>query len=164
MFKSVMHIAFYTDKMEEMLDFYVNKLNGKLKILSTYRVYLNLSESEDITREELRKTALKNPDKVFNAYIEIAPGQFIELFPSTENQKSHTGFNEYKGYSHFAVLCDDINQTYDQLVSKGIIPQTKPSKGPSETWQFWLQDPDGNEFEVMQYTENSYQIKGHIEQ
>lgn len=39
----------------------------------------------------------------------------------------------------------------------------KPTKGPSETWQFWSHDPDGNYFEVMQFTDKSYQINGHID-
>ena len=29
MFKSIMHIAIYTDKLEEMIDYYVNKPGGR---------------------------------------------------------------------------------------------------------------------------------------
>ena len=40
-YKSIMHVAFFTDRMEEMLDFYVNKLGLKKKAVVKYGVYLN---------------------------------------------------------------------------------------------------------------------------
>ncbi|MBP2058750.1 hypothetical protein J2Z60_001941 [Lactobacillus colini] len=48
------------------------------------------------------------------------------------------------------------------LGGKGIPVKTHPSKGPSETWQFWAVDPDGNNFEVQEFTEKSYQKIGHV--
>ena len=154
-FSSVMHVAFYTDKLDEMLDFYVNKLGLKKKVEVRYGVYKDRPD-----RPMMYKVAQTNPDKIFNIYIEIAEGQFIELFEADENQKPHTDWNEYKGYSHFALLVDDIYKTKEELLAAGIEIDTDISKGPSETYQMWLHDPDGNKFEVMQYTENSIQVKG----
>ena len=54
----------------------------------------------------------------------------------------------------------DIYKARDEFLEKGIELDTDISKGPSETYQMWLHDPDGNKFEVMQYTENSIQVKG----
>jgi len=62
-------------------------------------------------------------------------GQFVEFFP--------------KGH--------------EQLVAAGVVPDTEISKGPSETYQFWVSDPDGNKFEVIQFTDKSYQVVGHVE-
>ncbi len=28
----------------------------------------------------------------------------------------------------------------------------------------WVHDPDGNKFEIMQYTDKSFQVVGHIEE
>ena len=64
-----------------------------------------------------------------------ASGQFVEFFP--------------KGH--------------EQLVAAGVVPDTEISKGPSETYQFWVSDPDGNKFEIMQFTDKSYQVVGHVE-
>lgn len=36
--------------------------------------------------------------------------------------------------------------------------------GQSETWQMWIHDPDGNKFEIMQYTDKSLQHHGNIEE
>ena len=32
-FNTIMHIAFFTDQIEAMMDFYINKLGAKLKVL-----------------------------------------------------------------------------------------------------------------------------------
>ena len=58
---------------------------------------------------------------------------------------------------------DDIFAAYDEFVAAGITPDTEVSKGPSETYQFWVSDPDGNKFEVMQYTDKSWQVVGHVD-
>lgn len=154
-FKTIMHIAFFTDQMEEMLDFYVNKLGLKKKVVVTYGEYLNRDD-----RPAMQAIAKVDPDRIFNIYIEIAQGQFIELFTANEDQKPHTEWNSHKDYSHFALLVEDIFKTKDELEKAGIVLDTDISKGPSETYQMWLHDPDGNKFEIMQYTENSIQVKG----
>lgn len=154
-FNSLMHVAFFTDKMDEMMDFYIHKLGAKVKALVYYRVYLNRDD-----RPAMKKIAEQDPDRIFNVYLEIAEGQFIELFVANEDQKPYTKWNEHKGYSHFALTVDDIFKVKEELLEKGVTPDTDISKGPSETYQMWLSDPDGNKFEIMQYTENSIQLKG----
>ena len=157
MYTSLMHVAFYTDKIDEMIDFYTNKLGGTLKALTRYEIYADRDD-----RPAIQKVALKNPKKIFNAYIELAPLQFIELFPSMESQKEHTDFNEYKGYSHFALTVDNIFDARKKLEDNGVEFVTDISKGPSETYQMWAKDPDNNFFEIMQFTENSIQIKENV--
>ncbi|MGT2959232.1 channel protein [Streptococcus bovimastitidis] len=154
-FKSLMHIAFYTDQLDQMLDFYVNKLGMTKKSEVNYSIYLDRDD-----RPALQKIAREEPDRIFNIYLEAAPGQFIELFTAHATQKEHTQWDEHKGYSHFALLVDDIFKTRDQLLAAGVELVHDISKGPSETYQMWLRDPDGNYFEVMQYTEKSIQLVG----
>ncbi len=157
MFKSIMHVSFYTDRFEEMLDFYTNKLGGKQKVIVRFKEYLNRPD-----RPQFQEIAKSDPERIFYTYIELAPGQFIELFPAMPNQKEHSTWNEYKGYSHFALLVDDIYKTREELKAKGITPVTDISKGPSNTYQMWIADPDDNRFECMQYTEDSWQVRGHM--
>lgn len=35
-YNSIMHVAFFTDKMDEMIDFYCNKLGATLKTVVRY--------------------------------------------------------------------------------------------------------------------------------
>lgn len=155
-FTSIMHVAFFTDQLDAMRDFYVNVLGGELKIATRAKVYLDRPESS------FHAMALEDPEKVIITYIELAPGQFIELFPKSEGQGPAAGFNENLGYSHFALLVDDIFAAREELEGRGLVFDTEISKGPSETYQMWAHDPDGNKFEVMQFTEKSYQVVGNI--
>jgi len=157
MFQSIMHVAFFTDKMDEMINFYTEKLGGKIKTINRYSEYLNRDD-----RPRQQAIARTDPDRIFNVYIELAPLQFVEMFPAEEEQKPHCGFNEHKGYSHFALLTEDIFLTRKELEAKGVKAISSISKGPSETYQMWYEDPDGNRFEIMQFTENSLQIKGNV--
>lgn len=155
---SVMHTSFYTDHYDEMIDFYCNKLGLKQKVIVKWKEYKN-----NPNRPKQAALAETDPEGVFYTYIEIAPGQFIELFPATPNQKPHSEWNEYVGYSHIALMVDDIYEAKEELLKAGITPDTEPSKGPSGTWQMWLHDPDGNKFEMMQFTETSWQVVGHLD-
>lgn len=154
-FNSIMHVAFFTANMEGMIDFYINKLGLKKKAVVKYGEYLHRDD-----RPVMQKIAQSDPERIFNVYIEIAPGQFIELFTANTDQKEHTKWNEHADYSHFALLVDDIFETKRQLLDAGVETDTDISKGPTETYQMWIHDPDGNKFEIMQYTENSIQLKG----
>ena len=153
-----MHVSFFTDQMDVMRDFYENKLGLPVKIVTKAKSYLGLN------RGKYSEIAEYDPERVIIVYIEIAPGQFIELFPKSEGQGPHDEWNQNLGYSHFALLVDDIYKTREEFLANGIEPDTSISKGPSETYQMWVHDPDGNKFEVMQYTDKSYQVVGHIDE
>lgn len=159
MIRSIMHVSFLTDNMDEMIRFYTEILGFKLTVLTKYRQYLNRDD-----RPQMKAIAQKDPDRIVNVYLDAGNGQFVELLGASEGLKPHDQWNTSIGYSHFALLVDDINEAYDGFIKKGVTPDTKISKGPSETYQFWITDPDGNRFEVMQYTEKSYQVVGHIDE
>lgn len=153
-FNSIMHVSFYVKDFDKMLDFYCGVLGLKQKMLVRYGTYINSS------KPHMKKMAEERPNDIFLTYVEIAPGQFLEFFPQSEKQKPHTEWNEYVGYSHFALLVDDIHETHRQLVEKGVEIDIEPNIGPSKTWQMWIHDPEGNKFEIMQYTEGSLQVVG----
>ncbi|MFC6200498.1 VOC family protein [Lactiplantibacillus nangangensis] len=153
-FNSIMHVSFFTDNLDEIRMFYENKLGLKPKMIVRYRAYKN---SNNLF---FSKKALTNPDDICIIYIEISSGQFVEFFPKVEGQQAHSEWNENLGYSHFALLVDDIFQTKHELKMAGVEIDNDISKGPSHTYQFWIHDPDGNKIEIMQYTENSVQVEG----
>lgn len=156
-FQSLMHIGFYTANFDEIYDFYINKLGLKPKIVVRYKEYLGNTE-----RPSRAKIAAEDPERIFYTYIEVAPGQFIEFFPEEERNHQETNKKKVPGYSHFALLVDDIFKAREEVIAAGITPDTEISQGPSGTYQMWLHDPDGNRFEIMQYTADSYQVVGHF--
>lgn len=158
LFESIMHIAFYTDRMDEMIEFYSKKLDAKIKYVTRFSAYINRDD-----RPHFQKIAKEDPNRIFNVYLEICPGQFIELFPKTYDQVEDVGWNTRLGYTHFALLTTDIFKTKADLLARGLVSFTELSKGPSETWQIWYKDPDGNCFEIMQFTEKSLQVVGNVD-
>ena len=156
-FKSLMHISFICNNFEEMLDFYGNKLGLNKKVEVKYGEYVNRDD-----RPAMQEIARVDPDRIYYVYFEFAKGQFIELFPKNENMAEPIEYGTHNGYNHFALLTDDINETYKEFKAKDMKIVAPLSKGPSETYQFWAEDPDGNRFEVMQFTNKSYQVVGHI--
>ena len=156
LFQSIMHVTFFAEDLKRSIRFY-EKLGGKVKMAVKYKAYLDRPESS------FYKGALERPDDYCIVYVEIAPGQFVELYPKGEGQKEHATFNENLGYSHFAVLVDDIFKARDYLASQGIEILIEPKIGNSHTWQLWIADPDDNRIEVMQYTPESFQVTGHID-
>lgn len=158
-FNEVMHLSFYTDNMAEMRDFYENKLGLKAKIIMRYEAYKGQSN-----RGAWAKRAETQPKNIAYIFIELAPGQYLELFPRADEQGEYIAPDTHLGYSHFALMVDDIFEARDELVKAGVDIDIEPNKGQSETWQMWIHDPDGNKFEIMQYTDLSLQHYGNIAQ
>ena len=132
-FNEVMHLSFYTDQMDKMRDFYENKLGLKAKIIMRYGAYLGQK-----SRGAWAKKAITDPDGIAYIFIELAPGQYL------------------------ALMVDDIFEARKELIEAGIEIDIEPNKGQSETWQMWIHDPDGNKFEIMQYTDLSLQHQGNV--
>ena len=107
-FNNIMHVSFFTDQMDAMRDFYENKLGLKAKMIVRYEAYKN-KEGHPWT-----KVAKERPLDICLIYIEIANGQFIELFPKADGQKEHPEYNQHLGYSHFSLTVDDIFKTNNQ--------------------------------------------------
>lgn len=88
------------------------------------------------------------------AYMEIAPGSFLEFFEDPECAPTPTG-----SLRHFCLETDDMAEVVSHLDAQSIA-HTEPRKGCDDTWQIWLRDPDGNDFEVHAYTAASRQRTG----
>ena len=158
MFRSLMHASFFAEDIDAIYDFYVNRLGAKVKMLIRNRAYADKPDHAFYER------AQKDPDGLCIIYFEIAPGQFIEFFPKQDGQKEHNGYNTNLGYSHIGILVDDLLETKRELEARGVEFITEPKIGNSHTWQMWTKDPEGNYMEFMQYTPESFQIIGHIDE
>lgn len=103
------------------------------------------------------------------SYYKVAPKEFIELFSvpyNGENETQNTGFH------HICLVVDDAVITARELENKGVTlwrgpkwinnPFTEPFDGTEigqcNSIAFYIQDPEGNEIEVMQYTDKSLQL------
>ena len=90
----------------------------------------------------------------FGAYLEIAPDQYLELFENPEMPEGSVG-----GIVHFCLETADMDALIAELARRRIT-HTPKKLGCDQTWQIWLKDPDGNNFEVHQSTAQSTQRLG----
>lgn len=90
----------------------------------------------------------------FGAYLEIAPDQYIEMFEDPTLDKPRN-----TGLVHFCLESADLEAEMARLAGLEI-PFTEKKLGCDHTYQIWLSDPDGNAFEVHQYTDRSLQRTG----
>lgn len=92
--------------------------------------------------------------KPFGAYLEISENQFLEIFEDPNVAKSIP-----TGLAHFCLESADLQATTAELTKRGIA-YTPNKLGCDHTYQVWLEDPDGNKFEIHQYTSRSLQKCG----
>jgi lactoylglutathione lyase/glyoxylase I family protein len=99
------------------------------------------------------KFIFEKKGRLGGAYFEIGNSTFIEVFEVPDLKVVNTGI------AHFCLETDDMDAFMRDMKSKGLACSDK-KLGCDESWQTWLQDPDGNKFEVHEYTGKSYQRHG----
>lgn len=132
MIKGLTHVALRVGDIEESIRFYCNILGLK------------------------EKFRLKNEkgDPIL-VYIQVAPRQFIELFPGAEGKYCDT---KTSGLVHICLEVDDIQTAYQEMQARGLVPTGEPICAGDNSWQFWTKDPDGNPIEFHQFTPESMQL------
>lgn len=133
MITAIGHVAFRITDLDRALGFYVEKLGF---------------------REAFRMEREGQPSP-WIVYLQIAPGQFLELFPGGEGEVPPR--DRRAGYNHFCLLVDDLRVTLDELRAHGVAIDGEPKQGSDGNWQYWIEDPDGNAIELMEITPASKQ-------
>lgn len=142
--KNITHASFYCNDFEQMFSFYRDTL--ELQFMFTLRY-------EDGTP--------------WLTYLKVAPLEFIELFNNKYEPKDS---RRNQGYSHIALMVEDIHEAARTLERKGLklthgpADEEKPFRRPylvegelseHKTYSFFIQDPEGNEIEYVQLTKES---------
>ena len=86
-------------------------------------------------------------------YLELAQGQFIELFPDGKNPIEQP--KDPIGYGHFCVTVADLEAALAHLKSLGVEPTMTPRTGRAGQKLTFIADPDGNRIELMEIPEGS---------
>ena len=81
-------------------------------------------------------------------YLELADGQFIELFPDGKNPIEQP--KDPIGYGHFCVTVSDLDAALQHLETLGIEPTMTPRTGRAGQKLTFIADPDGNRIELME--------------
>jgi catechol 2,3-dioxygenase-like lactoylglutathione lyase family enzyme len=140
MIRQLAHINFFTNDLERIIDFYVNKLGMKIKF------------------------TLKNKEnQVFGYYFECGQTTFLEFFDQVLAIKQWGGqVAELTGgtrYKHFCLEVTGLDEYCQKLRSLGVAV-TEPKTEMDNSRQAWITDPDGNAIELMEYGPHSLQLTG----
>ncbi|XHR30274.1 MAG: VOC family protein [Chthoniobacteraceae bacterium] len=87
--------------------------------------------------------------KPVGVYFSLGARSFLEVFERNPPAKT----------VHFSLETDNLDAFATELEAKGI-ECTRKQMGACGTWAIWVRDPDGNAFEVQEYTNHSHQFNG----
>jgi lactoylglutathione lyase len=140
MIRQLAHICFFTDRLEQMIYFYTEKLGLRIKF------------------------TLDNKDGIpFGYYFECGQSTFLEIFDQSL-AVCEWGGNAEKlvNRAHYQHLCFEVTdlKAYRQHLTAQGIAVTEITEGLDRSIQAWVNDPDGNAIELMEYTFNSLQLRG----
>lgn len=138
--KQLAHASFKVSDMAAAVDFYCNGLG--------------FTDKFELPDEQGRP---------WIKYLEIRPGQFLELFYDHDDSPKATHGYDLNGYLHLSLEVPDIEATKRELQAKGLPVNSAVKFGPDQSYQLWSADPDGNQIEFMQYTPDSFQLHGRPE-
>jgi len=131
MIKGIAHLAFQVSKMDESIMFYDKAFGFKKKFTL---------EDDD-----------NNP---WIVYLEVSKTQFIELFYSNQTFSR----KDPMSYQHLCLEVSDIFEFEQHITSQGMSLDKPVIMGKDNNYQCWMNDPDGNPIEIMQYTKDSLQL------
>jgi catechol 2,3-dioxygenase-like lactoylglutathione lyase family enzyme len=128
MVKGLAHICFVVKDLEASIAF--------------YRDRLGFTPAFDFTNDKGER---------YGVYLRVGGRSFIELFKGEVEARAAK-----QSYSHFCLEVDDIQGTARQLRAAGL-EVSEVKMGMDNSWQAWLEDPDGNRIELHEYTAKSWQ-------
>lgn len=140
MIRQLAHICFFTDQIDQMKEFYADKLGLKVKF------------------------TLKNKkSEPFGYYFECGHSTFLEIFDQSLAVQEWGGeAGPLANRAHYQHLCFEVVglEFFCQKLRAQGFSVTEIAMGLDFARQAWINDPDGNAIELMEYTADSLQLKG----
>lgn len=162
--KALTHVSYFCSTpalFREMISFYRDILGFQPKFTLQYSAQI----LEAYRAAGHRMTAV--PGDVWIAYLEIAPGQFVEFFNCGS---SNEGISSVQ---HVCYVVKSLKDAAAELIAKGVRvgkapirfgvaydPNVEHEQGACGSYTCFMQDPAGNDIELMEYTKDSMQIGG----
>ena len=166
--RGISHLGFNCKDLEKSVAFYRDILGCTEKFVMTY----------DDMAADIRKKAAEKGERVpfyaeamekrmkgvkWSVYMAWTDNTFIELFyiPRAKRNRVPNPADDLN-YTHYALEVSDLKAFRDQVLARGgaAYIDREIEMGMDHTRVMWMHDPDGNPFEIMEYTEQSYQVVG----
>lgn len=140
MIRQLAHLNFVTNDLPRAIDFYVNKLGLQVKF-----------------------TLDNKAGQPFGYYFDCGNSTYIEIFDQVLADKQWGGgvseLTPGTRYKHFCFEVTGLDE-YCKKLKKNGVKVTPITMGMDHSRQAWIQDPDGNAIELMEYGPSSLQLTG----
>lgn len=123
------HVAIRVKDVAKSLDFYINRLGF----------------------EEMMR--LERDGKLWLVYLRVSDGQFLEIFPASEDGPTVPHETVEDDHMRFAV--PDIDQCVREIEAAGIPLFRSRVRHAESLGQCWIRDPDEHPIELMQMAQES---------
>ena len=165
--RTISHLGFNCKDIEKSIAFYRDIMGCKEKFTLTYGdVAADVRKKCDAEGKKypLYLQGMKRMENTkWSVYMSWTDNTFIELFYVPSAHSKHVP-NPQKdlNYTHYSIEVSDLKAFRDQILKRGGAPyiETEIERGLENTYTMWMHDPDGNRFEIMEYTPESYQVVG----
>jgi catechol 2,3-dioxygenase-like lactoylglutathione lyase family enzyme len=164
-YSGLSHVAFQVRDLDRSLHFYCEQLGMRESFRLTFGNLLRWREEEAragrVGDDDARSLDYMraHADGPWLVYLEAAPGQYLELFPAIHPDDLRAPPSA-DSHAHMCLLVDDAEEAAASLRRQGLEPEGSITRGPDNSLQLWLTDPDGHRIEFMQYTATSVQVAG----
>lgn len=150
--RSTSHVCINAKRMDEMLEFYSEKLQFTVCGSLTFRDFYDLVDRDEdpAAPKHLLPSLREKGEQLWSVNLEYAPGQYLELFYPTDDKEELADRDRYFGYEHMAFDVADIHAAYEWVLSRGIEPFRSIHQAADGMYSFWIRDPDGNPMEFVQ--------------
>ena len=157
------HIGFNCKNLAESIRFYKEVLGLKEKFRLYYGDMLPKHPEHRAKLDPQHLQELEQlKDRTWIVYLEWLDGYFIELFDEVKAHLDNLPDDIKYGYTHFALVVDDIQAFYEELIARGgkEIIDIPPQPCIDRNKSMWFHDPDGNKIEVHEYSQTAMQKVG----
>lgn len=120
------------------------------KVLSFYRDALGLEHVFGLQDDA---------GKPWIEYVKIAENQYVELFHGGTVRPDAAYDFDRIGYHHFAISVGDIAALAKKLFAMGLLEKDTPSLNDDGNLGLWIEDPEGNAIEIVEYQPTSPVMK-----
>lgn len=105
---------------------------------------------------ELHRLYRDNGD-LWLVYLRLTDDQIIELFPGGNTDAAPD--KDATGVTHLCLACEDLDEVAEALAANGVQLTSPIKSGIDGNRGAWIEDPDGNRYELMEMHPNCIQYK-----
>ncbi len=144
--RQLAHLCFFTHQLDVMVGFYRDKLGFPVAF------------------------TMRNDDGFqFGYYFDLGNHTFLEIFDQAGATKMWGGDstprkrNDGVYFGHFCLEILGLEETCAELRARGVEIRRPIKTGIDHSRQAWIEDPDGNSIELMEYTAKSLQLTAGVQ-